>query len=397
MRTDTTGVAPVGQRRFGVLMVNCALYGGGTDDRFFRLASALHQAGHRVGIAGPDSAPYGVMAKRQGMEVIHTERRKRSRILTVARALRSGRFEVIQAHHGRDYWPAVASIYLSGVRPALVLVRHLAKSPSWFSRLFLLGHCSVMVGVSEFVVKVLREGAYESDSPEPERRCRPPMWLWGNARSKIRMIHGAFDLERFTPSSGDALRAEWGMRPEHTVFGVVGAYGLPRGKGQREFLQAAACIQRDCPDARFAIIGRGKLRSALEEDICALGLQGKVVLTPWYEPGRMPEVMNAMDCLVLPQVGTEALPGVVIEAHACGKEVIATTIDGNEEAFRTGALGRLVPPYSIEHMADAMGAIVRGSRPSMEERIRVHERVKEEYSPDKALQRYEQLYAEILN
>jgi glycosyltransferase involved in cell wall biosynthesis len=37
--------------------------------------------------------------------------------------------------------------------------------------------------------------------------------------------------------------------------------------------------------------------------------------------------MNAIDCLVHPQIGTEALPGVVAEAHACGKPVITTHLD----------------------------------------------------------------------
>ena len=37
----------------------------------------------------------------------------------------------------------------------------------------------------------------------------------------------------------------------------------------------------------------------------------------------MPAAMNALDCLVLPQAGTEAIPGVICEAHACGKPVMA--------------------------------------------------------------------------
>ena len=65
--------------------------------------------------------------------------------------------------------------------------------------------------------------------------------------------------------------------------------------------------------------------------------------------------MNAIDCLVHPQIGTEALGLVICEAHACGKPVIASALDGIPEAFRAGNYGRLVPPEDIAALADADG------------------------------------------
>ena len=77
------------------------------------------------------------------------------------------------------------------------------------------------------------------------------------------------------------MRAAWGIAPEHFVFAVVGGYDFPRGKGQREFLRAAAKIQSQIPHARFLIIGRGGLKETLEHDIDKLGLQGKAWLAPF--------------------------------------------------------------------------------------------------------------------
>jgi hypothetical protein len=67
----------------------------------------------------------------------------------------------------------------------------------------------------------------------------------------------------------------------------------------------------------------------------------------------MPQVMNAIDCLVHPQIGTEALGLVVCEAHACGKPVIASALDGIPEAFAPGNCGKLVPPEDVPALAGA--------------------------------------------
>ena len=89
----------------------------------------------------------------------------------------------------------------------------------------------------------------------------------------------------------------------------------------------------------------------LQADIARLGLTGKAWLTG--QASDMPQVMNAIDCLVHPQIGTEALGLVVCEAHACGKPVIASALDGIPEAFAAANYGRLVAPENVAELADA--------------------------------------------
>jgi glycosyltransferase involved in cell wall biosynthesis len=155
---------------------------------------------------------------------------------------------------------------------------------------------------------VLRKGHYEPGSPVAERRARPP--LRGDYR-RIHVVHGGIDADRFRPQPPEApaiaaLRRDWGVEAGQVVFGVVGGYDLPRGKGQREFLQAAAQARQQIPHARFVIVGRGNMAALLVDDIRALGLDGIASLTPYCRD--MPIAMNALDCLVHPQLGTEAFP-----------------------------------------------------------------------------------------
>src|SRR4029077_17577194 len=280
---------------------------------------------------------------------------------------------------------------LSGIHPKIVLSRHLAKSPgSWASQRYLLRQCDALVAVSHFVAKVLRDGDSDPDSDNPERHYRAPML---GDHSKIHVIYGGFDMERFKPAEAADQRRQWGLEVRHYAFGVVGGYALPRGKGQPEFLRAAAVIRDRVPHARFSIIGRGNMKEMLEAQIEQLGLHGVAWLTPYCND--MAAGMNALDCLVLPQVGTEAIPGVVCEAHACGKPVIASNLDGIPEAFSVAGYGELVRRGSVEELAKAVGEWAQRPRLRMDERWKLHRLVAERFSLERAARYLAELYTEI--
>jgi glycosyltransferase involved in cell wall biosynthesis len=369
------------------------LKGGGTDDRSVRIAHALTKLGLKVWMAGPSGREFSKVAADLGLTFCPIKPGKVSLILGAARLIRREGIQILHARHGRDYWPAIFAARLSGLRPKVILSRHLAKSPgSWASRNLLLGQCDAIAAVSHFVAKVLREGDADPGSDNPERHYRPPM---RGDHSRIHVVYGGFDMERFQPAEAPAQRQVWGLEPGHYAFGVVGGYSLPRGKGQREFLQAAARIRAQAPHARFLIIGRGNLREQLLKDIAQLGLEGVAQLTPYSQD--MPAAMNALDCMVLPQVGTEAIPGVVCEAHACGKPVIASALDGIPEAFDAAGYGELVERGNIDALAKAM--LAWANKPALElpARRELHDKVAEVFSLNVAARSLAGLYQRVMS
>lgn len=376
-----------------VVHLNSMLTGGGTDDQCVKLAAELHRMGLRVLLAGPAGRAFQKTIDASGLSFVDTGTRatKAGFILRAARLLRREKAQIVHGHHGRDLWVTVAAAKFSGVQPKIILTRHMAKSPgSWAGKNLLLAHCDALIAVSDFVAKVLREGHRDTASPEPERRWRPPM---RGDFSKIRVIYGGIDTTRFRPLDATAAREKLGLRPEHFAFGVVGGFDFPRGKGQREFLSAAALTAERAPQARFLIIGRGSLESTLRDDISRLGLKEKAWLTG--QVSNMPEVMNALDCLVHPQIGTEALGLVVCEAHACGKPVIASALDGIPEAFAAGGAGRLVEPENIRQLADAMAAQAASPRLEPDEAAAMHARVERIFSLPVAAGKVLRLYREL--
>jgi glycosyltransferase involved in cell wall biosynthesis len=378
-----------------ILHLNSLLRGGGTDDRSVRIAQALMRLGYATWIAGPAGREFSATIQQLNIPFCPIRANgplKLALIRQCAKTIRDQRIQILHARHGRDYWPAIFAARLSGIRPRIVLSRHLAKSPgSWVSRRFLLSQCDALVAVSHFVAKVLREGHADPESDNPERHDRPPMF---GDHSKIQVVYGGFDMDRFQPRDAGEQRRAWGLQPHHWAFGVVGGYDLPRGKGQREFLRAAARIRSQCPDARFLIIGRGNMESLLRSDVEQLGLQAVASLTPYCQD--MPAGMNALDCLVLPQVGTEAIPGVVCEAHACGKPVIASNLDGIPEAFGVANFGQLVTRGSIEELSAAMADWARKPRLDMPARTELHRQVAERFSLERAARDLAGLYESLV-
>ena len=121
------------------------------------------------------------------------------------------------------------------MRPKIVLSRHLAKSPgSWPSRQYLLGQCDALVAVSHFVAKVLREGDADPESDNPERHYRPP--LLGD-HSKIHVVYGGFDMDRFKPMEVSAQRAAWGLKMVTTLSELWAVTLCRAAKGSRNFCE----------------------------------------------------------------------------------------------------------------------------------------------------------------
>jgi glycosyltransferase involved in cell wall biosynthesis len=378
-----------------VLQLNSLLTGGGTDDQCLKLARGLMGLGQEVWVSAPGDRELSARVGEMGLRHLVTPPGRRARVAfvkAVAAHCREHRIQVIHGHHGRDIWPTVLAARLSGVRPRIVLTRHLAKSPgSMVSRRFLLSQVDAVIAVSAFVARVLTEGVYEPESPVEERWARPPMR--GDHR-KICVVHGGIDPERFQPRDAAVQRAAWGLEPGLVAFGVVGGYDLPRGKGQREFLAAAAAIRDRVPGARFLIVGRGNMEGALREDIQRLGLEGRAWLTPYCRD--MPAAMNALDCLVHPQVATDAFPTVILEAMACGKPVISTRCDGAPEQFEHDRHGWLVPMEDVGALGEAMRRLAssRELRVRLSEGNRAH--VLRHFTLDLLAQRVLEVYRRVL-
>lgn len=139
------------------------------------------------------------------------------------------------------------------------------------------------------------------------------------------------------------------------VCRIVAVGRLSPQKGFDILIQAMARV----PGAwSLEIWGDGTQRSALDELIAGLDLQDRVHLRG-YTPDPFSVMRNA-DLFVLSS-RHEGLPGVLIEALACGCQIVASDcLHGPREILQGGKLGELVLVDDVAALADGITRAVEG-------------------------------------
>jgi colanic acid/amylovoran biosynthesis glycosyltransferase len=188
-------------------------------------------------------------------------------------------------------------------------------------------HASFIVAISHFTRSQLYRWAMPAD------------WR------KIHVIHCGLD-EMF-------LAATWTPIPTRPRLVNVGR--LTEQKGQILLIEAAALLLAQDVDFELVIVGDGPLRDELEGLIDQRGIRGRVRITGFLDNQGVRREMEAARALVMPSFA-EGLPVVIMEALALGRPVISTYIAGIPELVEPGRHGWLVPPGSVELLANAMTA-----------------------------------------
>src|SRR5438067_853299 len=176
----------------------------------------------------------------------------------------------------------------------------------------------------------------------------------GVPADRVVAIGPGLDTTRFHPNvSGAGVRAELGLRGP-----AVGLVANIRGsKGHAYFLEAARVVLAERPDARFLIVGDGIGFDDVQRRVKEMGLEPRVVMTGFRRD--VPEIMAALDVLVLPSLKSEAMSQVIPQALAVGTPVVGTTVGGSPELVRDGETGRLVPPADAPALAAAILDVLR--------------------------------------
>jgi L-malate glycosyltransferase len=176
----------------------------------------------------------------------------------------------------------------------------------------------------------------------------------GIPKARAVTVHEGIDLAKVAAAPPAELHQELWLPHQAPVVGNVAA--LVPHKGQRHLVDAAADVVRQVPDARFIIAGHGELREALEHQIKHHQLDKHVIFA-----GFRPDVLSvhkAFDVFVMSSV-TEGLGTSLLDAMACGKAVVATSVGGIPEVVVNGETGLLVPPRDHAAMAEAIVRLLK--------------------------------------
>ncbi|MDP7166381.1 MAG: glycosyltransferase family 4 protein [Nitrospinota bacterium] len=350
---------------------------GGQEKRILLEAAFLRKRGHRVLVVGQPESLIGREAGQSGVPYRSVRMRTSwdpvafARLLSLVREIRP---DVIHTHSSKDSWLAGLVGRLLGV--PVVRTRHVSIPVSghpfnWAYRL-----PSRIMTTADLTRRMLAEAGL----------CE---------FSKVSVLPTGVDISRFNGEvSGASFRAEFGVPDGIPVVGLVA--NLRKSKGVEHFLAAARLVKEEGNATRFFVVGEGHWGEIFQEQAKQLGLaDGTVTFTGYRED--IPEVMAALDLLVIASTRTEGIPQVALQAMAMGVAIVGTDIGGIPEAILPAGAGIVVPPGDPDAMAGAVRELIR--EPGRFEQMGASGRsfVGEHHTIEKMLDETEQIYKEVVS
>jgi glycosyltransferase involved in cell wall biosynthesis len=170
---------------------------------------------------------------------------------------------------------------------------------------------------------------------------------------KVFVVPGSVDLTRFDPARCRPRRARHALGvPEGAR--LIGHVGVREWKGWKHALAALAEVRGVVPEAHLLLIGctTERRRREVRELVDEVALSGHVTATLMTR--ELADVLAACDVVVDPSWAGTAVSGVVREAMALSRPVVATDVGGNADLIEDGVSGLLVPPRDVPTLAAAI-------------------------------------------
>jgi colanic acid/amylovoran biosynthesis glycosyltransferase len=143
------------------------------------------------------------------------------------------------------------------------------------------------------------------------------------------------------------------VEADHRRFCLLSVGRLHDVKDHRFLIQACATLRDQGLDFLCWIVGEGPERPALESQITALGLQGRVYLIGHVPRTDLPGYYRYADLVVMTS-RSEGIPVVLMEAMAHEKLVLAPAITGIPELVEHQRTGFLYQPGSLPDFVSAV-------------------------------------------
>jgi glycosyltransferase involved in cell wall biosynthesis len=213
------------------------------------------------------------------------------------------------------------------------------------------------------------------------------------AAARTAVVPLGLDLKRLARLDPLAphLRRRFGIGEEALVVGYVGRFVAI--KDLPTLVRAFARVAARRPEAVLLLVGDGTVRSEVEAQIAALGLQQQVRLPGWIED--LAPLYATIDVCALSSLN-EGTPVALIEAMAAAKAVVATRVGGVADVVEHERTGLLVPPQDAEALAD--GIVRLAADPAERSRMGAAGRraVVGRFSSERLVDDIDRLYAQAL-
>jgi glycosyltransferase involved in cell wall biosynthesis len=150
------------------------------------------------------------------------------------------------------------------------------------------------------------------------------------------------------------IRRNWGVPPNSVI--VLFCAKLQPWKRPQDLLQAFA--RESVPGAYLVYVGEGPMRTGLESEARALGIEDRVRFLGFVNQSGLPSVYRSADVLVLPSE-YDAFGVVVNEAMLCGcPAIVSDRVGARFDLVKNGETGFVFPAGNIGALSSLLRQIL---------------------------------------
>ena len=190
------------------------------------------------------------------------------------------------------------------------------------------------------------------------------MELYDVPDEKIIVIENGANIELFRPMDQGEAKKELKLDQNARYIGFVGNFAP--WQGVEYLIMAAPIIITACPDARFLIVGDGKMKNEWMQLAQKLGVYSKFIFKGSVPYEHVSLYINASDICVAPFIKRRNMkiglsPLKIYEYLACEKPVISSKIP-NLEFIEQQNAGFLIEPENQEELAKAIIKLMKDKK-----------------------------------
>jgi len=220
----------------------------------------------------------------------------------------------------------------------------------------------------------------------------------GFPRQQITWMPNPVDVGEFRPAESGEIavwRTQHGIPLQACVTIYVGR--LSSEKGLPGLLRGFALTARRFPDAMLVLVGDGPQRAELEELARELSLgPNQIRFIGRVDLSEVPFWLRSSDVFALTSP-SEGFSCALLEAMAVGLASVVSDIPANRQLVDPGIHGLTVPFDDESSIGEALLQLSRDPETRKRMGQVARQRVVENYSTVRVVERYETLFSEVLN
>lgn len=187
---------------------------------------------------------------------------------------------------------------------------------------------------------------------------------------RIKQFPTRFDDKVFYVKNQKECKSNLGYNNKDKLIVTVGR--LAEIKGWRDLIDSFRLLTQIEPNSILIFIGDGEERSKIEEYAQPEIEDGKIVLTGKKTPMEICDFLNAADVFCMFSL-LEGWPTAMVEALACGKNIVTTNVSGAKDMVHHGKNGFIIENRDIYSFSQSIIQSMELPNPNMKS-IRISEK-----------------------